>query len=115
MSAAGFLRRLFAGVMPVIGLTLAMSLAPDRASAAATDLSDLPDEIRALIMKEQAKGHIVAPDRAGQSGGASSSGGGKSGCNLDVGNVDTGGKGSGPRNVTTVITGPVIQMNNKCK
>ena len=36
--------------------------------------------------------------------------------NIEIGNVDTGKKiGFGPRDVTVVITGDVINANNKCK
>ena len=81
--------------------------------------ADIPDEIRALIKREEAKG--LVQDSANRKntnsisnrvGGGNS--GGSSGCSLEVGNVNNAGKGAAPRQVTTVITGPVIQMNNKC-
>ena len=84
--------------------------------AASTSDSDMPDEVRALLMKEKSKGTFRQKDNddndsKSKNGGAAS----RSGCNLDIGNVNSGGRTSGaPRNVTTIVTGPVIQMNNKC-
>ncbi len=88
------------------------------AQAASTSDSDMPDEVRALLMKEKAKGTLRAnsgdsSDDKGRKSGAAG-GGAKSGCNLDIGNVNSGRAGGTPRNVTTIVTGPVIQMNNKC-
>lgn len=82
--------------------------------------ADLPDEVRALIKREQAKALVQdTPDKRvrqnpGNRGGNRGNGSASAGCNLDIGNVNTGGRGTGPRQVTTIITGPVIQTNNKC-
>ncbi len=78
---------------------------------------DLPDEVRALIKREEAKG-LTDPNRrkAMQNSGKSGESGGDGGCSMEIGNSNSGGKsGVAPRQVTTIITGPVIQMNNKCK
>ncbi len=78
---------------------------------------DLPDEVRALIKREEAKG-LTDPNRrrAAQNNRDNNDGGGDGGCNMEIGNANSGGKsGTAPRQVTTIITGPVIQMNNKCK
>lgn len=83
--------------------------------AASTSDTDMPDEVRALLMKEKAKGTLKANSRdENDKSGKTRSGGGKSGCNMDIGNVNSGGNSGTPRNVTTIVTGPVIQMNNKC-
>lgn len=89
------------------------------AQAASTSDSDMPDEVRALLMKEKAKGTLRAntgdsSDDKGRKSGAGGGTGAKSGCNMDIGNVNSGRSGGTPRNVTTIVTGPVIQMNNKC-
>ena len=109
--------------MKLIAFVLLAALAP-MAYAASTSDADLPDEVRALLMKEKAKGTLRANAHDkdnddsggnGKGGGRKSGGGAQNGCNMDIGNVTSGtGSGSG-RNVTTIVTGPVIQMNNKCK
>jgi hypothetical protein len=101
--------------MRIIATLIFLALAAS-AQAASTSDSDMPDEVRALLMKEKAKGNLRASpadassERSKKAGGT---GGGKSGCNLDIGNVNSGGSAA-PRQVTTIVTGPVIQMNNKC-
>ncbi len=102
------------------GLILVIGMAGTVGAFARGGDADLPDEIRALIKREEAKG-LSDPNRRrtnqnNNNSGTSGGGGADAGCNLDIGNVNTGGKsGGGPRQVTTIITGPVIQMNNKCK
>lgn len=92
---------------------LAMLALTTSVQAASTHDSDLPDEVRALLMKEKAKGTLRANtaevDRNRRSGSGSNSG-----CNMDIGNVNSNGRSGTPRTVTTIVTGPVIQMNNKC-
>ncbi|MFM9888238.1 MAG: hypothetical protein ACKVQT_34870 [Burkholderiales bacterium] len=77
---------------------------------------DLPDEVRALIKREEAKGLTDPNRRRAAQNKDNNDGGGDGGCNMEIGNSNSGGKsGTAPRQVTTIITGPVIQMNNKCK
>lgn len=104
--------------MKLIAILTALALAPAVHAASISD-SDLPDEVRALLMKEKAKGTLKANanDKDNDSeGGRKSGSASKSGCNMDIGNVNSGRSAGGgtPRTVTTIVTGPVIQMNNKC-
>ncbi len=99
--------------MKMIASLVFLALAAS-AQAASTSDSDMPDEVRALLMKEKAKGNVRAsPSDSSERSKKAGGGGSKGGCNLDIGNVNSGGSAA-PRNVTTIVTGPVIQMNNKC-
>ena len=102
--------------MKLIAILTVLALAPAVHAASISD-SDMPDEVRALLMKEKAKGTLKSTSNdKDENGGHKSGSGSKSGCNLDIGNVNSGRNAGGgtPRTVTTIVTGPVIQMNNKC-
>lgn len=70
---------------------------------------------RAKLSKERAKS-AAAFGNALRNGSASLDGETSEGdpCSLDIGNVDTGGRG-GPREVNVFITGDVIQANRNCR
>lgn len=80
--------------------------------------ANIPDEVRALMMRHGAKG--LAEDYEGKRNDPTKAsrpgqGGGSGGCNVEIGNVNNANRGGpAPRQVTTIITGPVIQSNNKC-
>ena len=83
--------------------------------AAAVDAEpmDIDVEILAKLAKEKAKrsAEASASGRSLKNGGKSSECG-----SIDIGNVVTGGKpGFNPREITVIITGDVINANNKCK
>lgn len=88
-------------------------LAGPSAQAADAEPMDLEPEDLAKLAKEKAKGTAArgammeAVKKINDSGDCG---------NIDIGNVDTGKKiGFGPRDVTVVITGDVINANNKCQ
>lgn len=81
--------------------------------AAAADMSAGD---RAKLAKERAKsaaafGNALRNGSASLDGEAASEG---DPCSLDIGNVNTGGRG-GPREVNVFITGDVIQANRNCR
>jgi hypothetical protein len=94
---------------------------------ASTDLSALPDDTRALIMKERMRTQGVNSDKnqAADSTNASDpfnskkttliDGGISSGCDINIGNSKSK-PGMNSKPTTVIITGPVIQMPGKgCK
>jgi len=99
-------------------------------SRAGTDLSNMPDDIRAMISKEKVRmqdAQKVGDDAANNNGGSDSSssssrknntlidGGLTTGCDINIGNSDSK-KSVNSKPTTVIITGPVIQMPNKgCK
>ncbi len=112
----------WSGVMAVAALMIASNVYAGRAS---TDLSDMDDEIRALVAKERTrvqgfKSQGEKETEKGKSSGSDSSGGGNTrknskggltgGCNMDVGNTESrpGSVNSKPKPV--IITGPVVQL-----
>lgn len=102
-------------------MSLGLATAPTLAFAQAYSLKDMPDEVRATIIKEMSRKNLVkqeqtdtdalekqsgipddesyGPRRAGTRGG---------GCKMDVGSQDQPSRGQ--RRVTTVITAPVVQI-----
>lgn len=100
-------------------LLVAMFAPPALANAQALNLKDMPDDVRATIIKEVARKHMakqsttdnqqnqsadanddpVGPPRTGSKSG---------GCNMDVGSQDQPSRGQ--RRTITVVTGPIVQF-----
>lgn len=94
---------------------------------ASTDLSALPDETRALILKEKMRTQGINSDKNQTNDSHNSSdpfsskrttlieGGISSGCDINIGNAKSK-PGMNSKPTTVIITGPVIQMPGKgCK
>ena len=92
----------------LFGLLLAICLAQSAIGGTEISAGD-----RAKMAKERAKQSAAF----GNNGGDSAEGGQgqDSGCNLDIGNVSTAGRGRTPREVNVFITGDVIQANRNCR
>lgn len=82
------------------------------ASGASAQPIGLEPEQRAKLARVRAKGNSLAKQFAadkrqdGQEGDE---------CSIDIGNVNTGGRGRGPREVTIFIPGGVFQQDNRCR
>lgn len=93
---------------------------------ASTDLSALPDETRALILKEKMRTQGINADKSNSSSNNANDpfgskrttlieGGVSSGCDINIGNAKSK-PGMNSKPTTVIITGPVIQMPGKgCK
>lgn len=77
--------------------------------------ADMPDELRAILAKEKAKAQVASRTKAEEAGDAAAGGKKSGGCDVNIGNVSGSKPGAAPRSVTTIVMGPVIQMDNKCK
>ena len=98
-------------------LILILSIAPLQASAANPEPMGADVDIIAKLAKEKAKRH-GQDGRNGNQGTANAiNGNDDAACgNVDIGNFDSGNKGGrAPKEITVVITGDVINANNKCK
>jgi hypothetical protein len=96
---------------------LMLASAAAQAVAVAEPL-DLEPQLLSKLALERAKNRgQVAADRSAAARNASDGLRDPADCgNVNIGNVITGGKpGFQPRDVTVVITGDVINANNKCK
>jgi uncharacterized membrane protein YgcG len=98
-----------------VAAVLVVSYASAVAAPRVEPLEEPRPDVWAKVANERAKGNA-----ARGVGGGFGSGDGESGCgNVDVGNVDTGGSGAGraraPRENTVIITGDVINANNRCR
>jgi len=102
--------------LAIAGLALvvqAAAFAPLPAQAADAETIDIPEHIRAKMARFRTKNFDEGSDRSSFRERRSGVIGGCGGVN--VGNVSGGpGAGSLPRQVTVVITGDVINANNKC-
>ena len=106
-----------AGILVAIALS-SMTLT---AFGATTEPVDIDDRLAAKIAKMKVKNRANGQNNNGYT----SSPGGQIGyvgdgqqteCGaVDIGNVNTNGRGGGPREVTVVITGDVVNTGNKCK
>jgi hypothetical protein len=91
-----------------------VALLPHSASAPAASAQPigLEPEQRAKLARVRAKGSSLSKQFAankrqdGQDGDE---------CSIDIGNVDTNGRGRGPREVTIFIPGGVFQQDNRCR
>lgn len=94
----------------VVMFVAACLLAASGVANAAGAMRDMDAQDRAKVMKEKVKQNTM--DKNGQRGGSGES----QGCgSQSVGNVFTQG-GKAPREVVTIITGDVININDgKCK
>ena len=101
-------------------IAIAFSSLASTTFGATTEPLDIDDRLAARIAKMKIKNKAN-----GQSAnGYTSSPGGQIGyvgegrqteCGaVDIGNVNTNGRGGGPREVTVVITGDVVNTGNKC-
>lgn len=96
-------------------LTIAVMLVGGTAAAHAveTEVSDMDDLLRAKVAKHKAKQtaakQSVAASSAEAQNETDSCGG------VDIGNSTGSKPGRGPKEIFVVITGDVINANNKCK
>ncbi len=75
---------------------------------------EFPDEVNAKVARSKAKKRLMKSGQNDADGGGGS-GSSSAGCgSLEVGNVQTGGRG-GPREVTVIVTGDVVNANNNCR
>jgi hypothetical protein len=98
--------------LPVVGMVATNLVLPNNAHADSVGRVSVMevDQVRDAASISRAKARYRS-----QTAGNENSGGGSfsSGCSdLNIGNVDTSVGQRGPRNVTVVIEGPVIQENN---
>lgn len=101
----------------VITLMMPLFAATMPAQAYVTADVSLEDDKNALMARQQAK--ASAKDESSSKRRQSSAGrkadAGSKGCSQNVGNVNLGNSRSAPREVTIIVTGPVIQANKgKC-
>ena len=104
--------------LPRIALTvLTLLVAAQCASAANPEPMGTDVDIIAKLAKEKAKRHGQDGRNSNQSSANALNGESDAACgNVDIGNFVGGNKGGrGPREITVVITGDVINANNKCK
>jgi len=81
------------------------------AHAASSQPIPIEAEDRAKLARVKAKGNASARTSAtGKSAGDDADE-----CSIDIGNVDTGGRGRGPREVNIFIPGDIFQVNNRCR
>lgn len=94
--------------------TLALSLiaglgASQLAYAVTATPTEIDPENRAKIAKERSR-RVLEPKQGSAKGSTSECG------SVDIGNIFTGGRrGRMPREVNVIVTGDVINANNKCK
>ncbi len=107
----GTMSRLKFKIMPIAaaGLLCAFQLA----DAASSQPIPIEAENRAKLSRLKAKGG--ASSRSAFSAKKSSGSEDEDECNIGIGNVDTGGRGRGPREVNIFITEPIFQVNNRCR
>lgn len=91
-------------------LLMTLSLALVAAPAAHAGEEGLEDDNNAKLARIKAKQRRMGATSFGDSDGG---GGGECG-SLNVGNVQNNGRGRGPREVVVVVTGDIINANNKC-
>ena len=92
----------------------ALMISCSLAHTQAQQLSNLPDDARATVLKELTRQRITAAQtqayaRANADSGAQGKLGKRDECNLDIGSSTSDSRG-GRRNTTTVITGSVVQV-----
>lgn len=74
---------------------------------------EFPDEVNAKVARSKAKMRRMRSSQ--DSGGRRSDGSGTADCgSVDIGNVQTNGRGA-PREVTVIVTGDVVNANNNCR
>ena len=104
---------MFPIAFPLVVLALlASQLAATPGHAASAQPIGLEPEQRAKLARVRAKGNSLAKQFA-----ANKRSDGEDGdeCSIDIGNVNTGGRGRGPREVTIFIPGGVFQTDNRCR
>lgn len=80
--------------------------------AASAQPIGLDTETRAKLARVRAKGNSMVKQFAADKRGEREDG---DECSIDIGNVNTGDRGRGPREVTIYIPGGVFQSNNRCR
>lgn len=97
-------------LMVVIMSTGVLDAAP--AYAASAQPIGLEAETRAKLARVRAKGNAIVKQFAEDKRNEGEDG---DECSIDIGNVNSGGRGRGPREVTIFIPGGVFQSNNRCR
>lgn len=101
----------------IAALILAFFIAQEYALAANPEPMGADVDVIAKLAKEKAKRHGQNGRNGSQDAANGINGGDDAPCgNVDIGNFVSGNKGGrAPREITVVITGDVINANNKCK
>jgi hypothetical protein len=81
--------------------------------AASTDIIDIEDRIVARMAREKLRQTMRQDQNNGKDQGDDGFDSAK--CNLNIGNSFNKKRIGGKTEITVVVTGPVIQANNKCR
>jgi hypothetical protein len=111
-------------IMRTVIATIVLLSTPSLVDAQALNMKDMPDEVRALVLKEMSRKNLVKQEQQDtnrlekkgaetdeseeETYGRRGASGKKSGCKMDVGSSDTPSRGQ--RKVTTVVTAPIVQI-----
>lgn len=96
-----------------IALLCLLSLGVAAVHAVETEVSDMDDMLRAKVAKHRAKQTSLNQNANANSAAAQDEGGG---CGaVDIGNSVNSKPGKAPKEIVVVITGDVVNANNKCK
>lgn len=98
-------------ILPLVLVALACGGAP-LAHAASAEPVAIESADRAKLARVKARGNAAA--RAFVQG-KKGTGDGFDDCSIDIGNVDTDGRGRGPREVNIFIPGDIFQIDNRCR
>jgi uncharacterized protein YjcR len=100
--------------LTAVALWLLLACSPTTAAAARDEVWDVEEEVLAQMARMKVRKHTDNQARSGLSQLSKEAGGSNTGCgNLNVGNVRGNPRG-GDQNVTVIVTGNVINANNRC-
>ncbi len=110
--------------MRIFITTIALLSTPTFVCAQALNMKDMPDDVRALVLKEMSRKNLVKQEQQDttklekkatetdeseeETYGRRGASGKQSGCKMDVGSAET--PSRSPRKVTTVVTAPIVQI-----
>jgi hypothetical protein len=100
--------------LAALALLLLLASAPTTATAARDEVWEVEEEVLAQMARMKVRKHTDNQARSGLSQLSKEAGSSNAGCgNLNVGNVRGNRRGS-DQNVTVIVTGNVINANNRC-